>query len=447
LTSCYQQHQNQPHTNSNNPPSSRDVDDKSSVCSSSNAADHYLNPFSLELFNFELTGRGIRTNENRNEGDLLLEIPLEDTITTARVPSSLFDDHHGDDEEERLALGLLWFRDVQKSPYVTQVLPKKHYAIWTLPDELWQQIASSCLPRCYMESFQATRDRVSEFAQRVLGNKGHEQSEKQEQLQRIYSEGDLLWAFSMVRSRSVAVPELQPAFTIDSEDDLTSQQVPLALIPGLDLFNHGFGSATKLQLIDDKTSSRNDINKRQHVWVLSSSEAFQAGDQVFLSYGDEKDNWKLLLTYGFSVPNNPNSLVFWSWQDLLDAANKCRPAIFSERVCSQLMKHPQLQAYTIPSESRATFSYDAKQGEPRESLSNGLAMLLNLSTQLGHPSDNSLPMDVLDELKRCRLQELRDSQARLDAILRSMKEPNEWMPFMESLQVALKQEAFDLSSS
>ena len=64
--------------------------------------------------------------------------------------------------------------------------------------------------------------------------------------------GDFLWAFSMVRSRSLTVPKLQnqkPVETkeeedreVESEDEATS--VSLELIPCLDLFNHDFESGS-----------------------------------------------------------------------------------------------------------------------------------------------------------------------------------------------------------
>jgi hypothetical protein len=410
----------------------------------------YLQPFSLQLTEFEesLGGRGVQTTVDRNEGDVLLKIPLQDTITVPRLLQHIAPagtsrsgrpDDEGresapatDDQEELLALGLLWLRDVKKDPYVVNVLPTSLRAVWTMPAQLWESI-SPCLPRCYLESFLATRNRVRKFASEV--SETHEE----------YSHDDALWAFSMVRSRSVAVPELEPSNQEGRGGGGTTptSSVPLALVPGLDLFNHAFGAGTKLQLAREE----DELGGTKHdFWLVTSSESFTAGEQVFLSYGDEKDNWKLLLTYGFTVPENPNSIVFWSWHELLDAAKVVRPAVFSDRVCNQLLNHPQLGAYTLASEGRATFSFDAKRGEARESLSNGLAMLASLATQLGHPGDASLASDALGQLIATREQDLAVCQNRLKEVrVQLEKEDLDWIPFVDSLRVALEQEALDLT--
>jgi hypothetical protein len=319
-----------------------------------------------------------------------------------------------------------------------------------LPQDLWEQriVATKCLPRCYMESFRATRDRVHGFCRKLVAAQQGLEEEP------FFSWEDCLWAFSMVRSRSVAVPELQPTVdpaTRSDEEANPVSQVPLAIIPGLDLLNHHFGSASQLQLVEEQSDSLSEPSNKQHRqwWVLSTNQSVHAGDQLYLSYGDDKDNWKLLLTYGFSIPDNPNSLVFWTWQDLLEAAQRVRPHIFQDRVVAQLMRHPQLGAYIDLSENRATFSLDSKRGELRPSLSNGLAMLSNLVGQLGQPADDSLSSDVLDELIRSRTQELEVCQRELARLQRALGEPNdhaEWKPFVDSIRVAINQEATDLAA-
>lgn len=267
------------------------------------------------------------------------------------------------------------------------------------------------LPRCYRESFQATRDMVSN----------------------VFVDESFLWAFSMVRSRSIAVPELDDRIASSSSTGPSSPTT--ALIPGLDLFNHAFDAGTLLQLDDDDTSGATTTNSQ--FWTLTSSKSYKAGDQLFLSYGEEKDNWKLLLTYGFAVENNPNPLVFWTWEDLLDAAGQARPSVFPERVRKQLFWHPQLyEVYSKPSETRATFSYNAKTQTQRESLQGGLEMLQTLAVQLGHDGDNSLSKDVIAELMRNRIDELTKSINSIEV----MRVPLKWRPFTDSVLLALKEE-------
>lgn len=395
------------------------------AASAAKSEQNYLQPFGLELKSNNNGGdddyRSVQTLTDRSAGDILLEIPLQDTITVDSLRSRLAscsaqNSEEITDEEEALALGLLRLKKELSDPYILNVLPQKHYNVWTLPGDLWKETAA-LMPRCYSETFGATRQRVNKFATEIAESKAYD-----------FSVDDVLWAFSMVRSRSLAVPELN--------NDSGGDGIALALIPGLDLLNHEFGSGTQLQLVEGE-------NESSSKWVLTSSDSIAAGKEVFLSYGDEKDNWKLLLTYGFSLPNNPNAVVFWSWKDLLDAASAVRPDTFSERVCKQLMRHPQLEAYTVLSEQRATFSYDIQANAPRESLANGLIMLNSLAGQLGKPESDSdaLGQQVLDALLSRRLEELQDGQSRLKALEVSLgDEHSEWKPFLGSLRIALQAE-------
>jgi len=433
----------------------------------------YLDPFALEITSTtsndndnEYNGeRQVRSLTDRSPGDILLEIPSEDIITVKRIRSRLgaycktngngndsgsyngeendINTNENDDQEEALALGLLRLKHETLDPYVSNVLPMKHFNAWTLPRRLWKE-TKSVLPRCYSETFDATRQRVNKFAMKITAASSSNE----------FTIDDALWAFSMVRSRSLAVPELR-----NDNNDGENDRIPLALIPGLDLLNHKFGSGTELQLIiddtDDDDDNSNNVNSNsKSKWVVSSSKSIKAGDEVFLSYGDDKDNWKLLLTYGFALPNNPNAVVFWSWRDLLDAAHVVRPATFTDAVCQQLMRHPQLEAYTVKSENRATFSYNAQTRTPRESLSNGLIMLNSLAAQLGKPEKETtgkgLENQVLVELRRRRLEELREGQSLLKDLQEVRKAQSngskqneeylEWKPFFDSLRSALEAE-------
>jgi hypothetical protein len=351
----------------------------------------------------------------------LLEIPVKDTITLQQMSDVISELMSGSQsatqswtEEQLLAVVVLLLKN-KNHPYVSVTLPEEHYSFWTLPSDLWNQII---LPRCYRESFQATRSSVLDFCATSLP------------IEEV-SLQDKLWAFSMVRSRSISVPELQSNSKIDGD-------APIGLVPGLDMFNHAFESGTLLQLngIDETESGRQ--------WTLSSSKSYKTGDQIFLSYGDEKDNWKLLLVYGFAIPQNPNPLVFWTWQDLLEAAGQVRPMVFPERAQKQLLKHPQLyETYTKLSENRASFSYNAHMKAPRESLENGLLMISNLAAQLGHDNDNALSQDVMNQLIRNRLQELKVSLNSIEEI----SVPSEWTPFLESMSLTLKEEEAYLNES
>ena len=408
--------------------SSRQQKQQGDDSSSSSVTDRYLKPFSLELHNFPQTGRGVRTVVDRAPGDILLQVPVADTVVATDEESSFVSSTSDTpsttttttlSNEQKLAMKIALLRK-EHHPYISSdMIPKvQHFSVWSLPSELWDLL---CLPKCYRESFQATRTMVTEFCrQQSFSDNNKNNNGDDDDIDTIE------WAFSMTRSRSIAVPELTQENAVDKDP------VPLALIPGLDLFNHGFDAGTVLQLKDN-------------TWTLTSSKSYNAGDQIFLSYGDDKDNWKLLLTYGFSIPNNPNTLVFWTWEELLQAAGQVRPKMFPERVRQSLFRHPQLTIYTTPTEDRATFSFDAKTQTPRESLQNGLTLLSSLATQLGYPQDDELPQEVMEQLVQNRLIEIQNCRGKLSSSSKSV--PSEWKTFWGSVQLALEEEEAYLSNS
>jgi hypothetical protein len=213
----------------------------------------------------------------------------------------------------------------------------------------------------------------------------------------------------------VAVPELKPE---DVED------IPHALIPGLDLLNHQVGANTILSLVGD-------------CWQLISERPHQTNDQVWLSYGDEKDNWKLLVTYGFCLADNPaHQFLFWDFSDLLDAASRARPSIFTPRIQQSLLQNSQLAVYTQPGEQRAILSYDVATQTPRESLQGGLALLASVAAQLGRPDDTTLPNDVFNHLVTSRQEDLETCLKTLDQV----DVPPEWQGLFSSLRLVMEQE-------
>ena len=422
----------------------------------------HLSPHLLDLFEEDPPSsyRGVKTLADRQYGEMILEIPTQEVILASDFleggVDEISDFFHSDTdkewtEEQIIALGLLSLRkeshDIDRVIYVNRILPQQqHYAVWTLPQDLWDDVRG-LLPRCYRESFEATRSHVSNFVQQTTDVQNQKHDSMKSSFR--FSKDEILWSFSMVRSRSVAVPEL----TIQEEGEGGSSP-PLAIIPGLDLFNHRFNAGTQLNWIPDDELWA--ISIASSVGSSSENPVFKKGQEVFLSYGDDKDNWKLLLTYGFALRDNPNQVAFFTWEDLLDSAHRARPTIFTKRTCQQLLKHPQLQRYVAISEDRATFSYDSTKDQPRESLVNGITILSNLAAQLDSGSHDSLPNDVLHDLIRQRcidlessMEILRKHKNRKEDVARSVDGTDsltEWQPFIDSVRLALEEELVTLKA-
>lgn len=397
-------------------------------------SEKYLDPFGLRLDEFfgDKTGRGVQTLTDRSPGDVLMEIPNNCVITSQRLferyPFLASDKTEAAlSDEEVLAAGICFLKATQDD-YISS-FPESHASIITLPSQVWDDIAS-CLPGCYRTSLQATRDWTSEACHKI-------RSCLQEQSTiSISDEDDLIrWACSMVRSRSIAVPELGTNEDDDSSSPL--QEPPRGLFPGLDLLNHRIGAGTQLAL-----------DTEDDVWRVTTQDKYSKNDQIFLSYGDDKDNWKLLLTYGFCLEHNPSALIFFDIDDLLNAAMKSPRLgkVITARVKESLKQNPQLRAYTSLGEDRATFSYDAKLQEPRESLHGGLALMTSVANQLGSIEESSvLATELFQMMIEIRRKELQTAVSDIPKV--KAKVGDEWNGFVSSLELVLKQELGCLTRS
>lgn len=94
-----------------------------------------------------------------------------------------------------------------------------------------------------------------------------------------------LWALSMVRSRTFGLEVDGEGITI--------------MAPYLDLANHAVNFNASFRLSDDKTHLE-----------LYAFEALKAGDEVLITYGEDKSNFELMRDYGFAVLRNPADEAF-----------------------------------------------------------------------------------------------------------------------------------------
>jgi hypothetical protein len=398
----------------------------------------FLRPFDLQLCEFDETGRGIQTLIDRAPGDTLMEIPNDCVVTSRKLFERypiLSEKLEGCDtmeheeessssfylsDEEVLVAGICLLK-LDEDDYISS-LPTSHASIITLPCNEWRNI-STYLPNCYRTTLQATRNWSKRACSKIRSL--FDRDEATRRSTSSLSEKDILWACSMVRSRSIAVPELKEEVITDGK-----RPPPRALFPGIDLLNHKAGAKTQLELTN------------KNVWKVTTPEKHTKGDQVFLSYGDDKDNWKLLLTYGFCLRNNPQHIIFFDLDDLIEAAMECPSlgAVITPRVKQSLMSHPQLSSlYTGISENRGTFSYDANIQAPRESLQNGLALLTSVARQLGSTEDSSvLATQLFQKLIERRRNELQIAVSKIPNNVIVDKPP--WEGFVSSLELVLKQE-------
>ena len=160
-------------------------------------------------------------------------------------------------------------------------------------------------------------------------------------------------------------------------------------------------------------------------WRLIADDAYAAGEQCFISYG-ERDNLKLLLQYGFAVDAGAGApkLVIFDVADLIDGCVAARPHIFAE--VKEMMLAQMERAQGAPASSAAAaaaepfqrlslFLYDGDAAHPRENLQAALGMLEGVVEALGEPPDmEGFRSDVLQAMLDARLVEVTEKLTLLE---------------------------------
>lgn len=126
------------------------------------------------------------------------------------------------------------------------------------------------------------------------------------------------WADSIITSRSIGLAGARvdaawhssfvcPTFSEASCAEMfdIGSVADIVLVPTLDLCNHA----------GPRRNARWDLRHPSEELILISEKAIEKGDEITISYGDDKTNTELFFNYGFSVPGNPN----WSFFITLEA--------------------------------------------------------------------------------------------------------------------------------
>lgn len=132
---------------------------------------------------------------------------------------------------------------------------------------------------------------------------------------------DFKWADSVVSSRTIGMADARSVSTATlinfvPFEGYTSQQVKmmfdlpdlpnLALVPVLDLCNHAGRRRTARWDFLPVESSKTCAEDSLEILCLVAEAELQAGDEITISYGDEKTNEELFYNYGFCDSDNPN---------------------------------------------------------------------------------------------------------------------------------------------
>lgn len=403
---------------------------------------HRLQKFGLQTCEFKSTGRGLQTTHNRSPGDVVISVPKSETLTVSwllenflildqAVETSLRVFHTKLSDEQILSAGLLLLKESHNSgeekiqPKYVQSLPSKQYSVLQMPNELLE-----CLPSAYQRLIRAYQGRVDELHHTLSRCFKGDTSHGTYMRQVLESREKFNWAFASVRSRCVGMYAKKRS---NMDDRIRTGAVEndeiRVMLPGFDLLNHKFAAETS-----------HEFDTEQNVYVLRSNDSYSAGDQVFISYGDKRNNLKMLMTYGFCVDDNPDSLVVFDSFDLLHSCSEVRPHCFSLPILQEIRglleklgKHREL------------YEYDGINQEPMFSLSSAIRMMGELEKQIlqTKEDDPSFYEDVLSALLMSRRSQISKGLEIGEQIQQNYNANNDltfsrgWIPMLGSIKTLL----------
>ena len=347
----------------------------------------------LELHSFPLTGRGLRTQRDRASGEVLLSFPDDAVIIAERVLRQHEDlkkaaaHAHGE--------GATLSDDAVIACFLAQETRDNQNYVSTLPSEQPSVIGMvsedlALLPRCYSRAAEAMHEhavRQHEMCTAAMNAVGQSAPPLEA----------FLRSFAHVRARSVELDA--QSFGLEARSELlrSEQRRRRAMLPLFDLVNHRPGARTRLVRVAEARE-----------WRLYAEDAYSAGEQVFVSYGDSKDNLRLLLHYGFAIGDNPGATIGFDVIDLVDGCVAALPHVFGahkEALLRALLKQESAQRKV----SLTVYTVDAATGQASEPLQTAFAILEGMVTaKLGGSEEDaaSLAEKALAAMLSARLDEL-----------------------------------------
>lgn len=229
---------------------------------------------------FDETERGI-CSKQRQKSNILIQLPIKSLITFKTILEDIafIDSFKNNVSNEKikfqmlLAIYLLYNRNLDSSiykPYLNS-LPKtvshpyfcERRELYFLPFPILQEIVE----------IKKTIKTFFDMYEHLFGSNVCLQ--------------DLEWAYFIVQTRSVFVPEQK--YT-SAELELLVDEPQFGLAPFLDMFNHSSTAKNKLEILDNK-------------YTLFSENNFKKYEEIFISYGI-LNNSKLMINYGFFSSQN-----------------------------------------------------------------------------------------------------------------------------------------------
>ncbi|XP_069126122.1 SET domain-containing protein 4-like [Argopecten irradians] len=264
-------------------------------------------PF-LSAATFKTTGRGLMTHHAIHAGNTIVSIPKHLLITPHTVLTSLQQHITKWDKQlssqQAMSIFLIAERKKQKSsfwfPYIN-ILPKTYNT-----PAFFSETELNLLPH-NVKSRALTEISKVHTAYKLSANCVRDVWPELD-----FTLNDFLWAWYSVNTRSVF-------YKHEMCEEFVDDKNYIALAPFLDLLNHSYCA--------NITAS---FNKKSNCYEIQTEDTYRKYDEVFISYGNH-DNTHLLVEYGFVLPNNPNDVIEFSFESVLEVTVKMKLSHLKEK--------------------------------------------------------------------------------------------------------------------
>lgn len=286
----------------------------------------WRNESQLTVKSFPLTGRGLNSKCKLSENDMIIDLPISSMITIVNLEN---------DEEFHKLFDLDALQSLTKSInfqsllalYLQNEMLKKTESYWksyieTLPTKFTTPFFCNKSELYFIPDF---------ILMKVVEQNGMIKRNFEELMKVVKLEyrlsftlSDFKWAYFVCNTRSVFLNSnvLQSLCHNEIFKEILSDSANMALAPLLDLLNHSSEASTKNQL----SGSNTNIS-----YQLQTLKPIKKYEQIFINYG-VYNNTKLLVEYGFIVPDNQVDFLEFSLED----------------VNNYIKNHKELKFMTIP---------------------------------------------------------------------------------------------------
>jgi hypothetical protein len=204
------------------------------------------------------------------------------------------------------------------------------------------------------------------------------------------------WAFAVVRSRCVKIIENW-----------------FGILPILDMANHSLDPSADVKMLvsgEDESGQTTDVNISDMTLCLCATRDLKEGDEVTISYGEDYNNRRLFIQYGFILDCNPFDLIQW------DSSNNNLPS--SSTLSSEQAMQAQELKESVLSLLKASFqrilSFDSNnKDDNQQSIQDIKQRILPITQSLASristvirnnllqaSADTPTPIDILLSLQR-----------------------------------------------